>query len=324
MMNDMEILLPKYFSGEATPEERQAVEAWAQASTEHHSEFIFFETLWKESASSNVKVYDAQAAWTKVAPHLSVQPKAKIVVMKQIWRWTTLAAAAAVVILIVAGQFILGHETEKQWLEVAATKEVRQVSLSDGTLVWLNCGGKVRFPKVFDHGNRNISLEGEAFLEVASDSTKPFIIRSDAATVTVLGTSFNFAVKPQGAELTVTTGRVRFEGTFGAPIILSKGEKGLCDNPNRTLQKTLNADPNYLSWKTGIFEFEGLDIVQVAASLNTFYRTKPILVSGLTSGTCALTAHFEGSKIEAVLDILTATCGLKWVEKEQYFEVTQE
>jgi len=324
MTNELEILLPKYFSGEATPGEQQTVEVWARSSAENYSEFVLYEVMWKESASLNVKAYDVYAAWTKVAPQISVQPKAKIADMRHVWRWATLAAAAVVVMLLVAKPFFGGRETEEQWMEVAAAQEVRQINLSDGTLVWLNCGAKLRFPKVFDQGDRKITLEGEAFFKVASDSTKPFIIRSDAATVTVLGTSFNFLVKEQGAELTVASGRVRFEGTFGESVILSKGEKGLCDNQNRNIQKTFNTDPNYLSWKTGIFEFEGTDLAQVAASLNTFYRSKPILLKDLNPGTCALTAHFEGSKIEAVLDVLTATCGLQWMEKEQHFEVTQE
>lgn len=323
-MNDLEILLPKYFSGEATPEERQAVEAWAQASAEHHSEFVLFQTLWKETAPAKVKTYDAQTAWAKVAPHISERPKAKIVEMKHARRWPILAAAAAVAVLIIAGQFFFGSGMEVQWQEVAAGQEVRQVNLSDGSVVWLNRGAKVRFPQNFEGGDRKVKLEGEAFFEVASDSTKPFIIHSEAAEVTVLGTSFNFAVKPDGAELTVATGRVRFEGTFGEFVILAKGEKGLCDNHQRTLRKTINSDPNYLSWKTGIFDFEGLSLPQVVASLNTFYRKKPIVISSLTPTTCALSAHFESLKIEAVLDVVTATCGLKWVEKELNFEVIQE
>lgn len=320
MDHDIDILLSKYFSGEATPEEKRMVEDWAQSSPEHYAAFVLQQNLWEKSATSRVKTYDAKAAWQKVVPRLKPNSKAKMLEARQ---WWIMAAAAAVVMLLIAGRFFFNTEGE-QWQEEMATTEVRQVNLPDGSMVWLNRGAKFRFPKKFGRTNRRVQLEGEAFFEVARDTTKPFMIQSALASVEVLGTSFNFSTQQLLASLTVASGKVRFQGSVGDAVILHKGEMGVYDKGKGSIEKRMNTDPNYLSWKTGVFDFDGANLQQVIASLNTFYRDKPILSTPENINQCALSARFERLKIEAVLDILCASCGLHWKETANHFEVTQE
>ncbi len=323
-MDNIDILLTKYCSGEATPEERQGVEAWAQASEANRAELVFYQNLWAESATARVKTYDAQAAWGKVARQTVERPSAKIVALGSAWRWTWLAAAAAVLAVAAGVQFFSGGLWGERWQEVTAERAPRQVSLPDGSVVWLNVGAKLRFPQKFGGGERAVLLEGEAFFEVAHDAAHPFIIRSGLAEATVLGTSFQFSAGAERAQLTVATGRVQFVGSSGEGAVLTVGEKAVYDGATQTLQKGMNTDPNYLAWKTGVFEFDGTDIRAAVTCLNTFYRTKPIVFSSQKAVPCALSARFEGAKIEAVLDVLAATCGLRWAEKAEQYEVMPE
>ena len=70
-----------------------------------------------------------------------------------------------------------------------------KLKLSDGTLVWLNAGSKLRFPQSFMNSDkyRIVYLEGEAFFDVAKNKNKPFIVNSHEVDVKVLGTQFNIS-----------------------------------------------------------------------------------------------------------------------------------
>ncbi|SDN08850.1 FecR family protein [Kriegella aquimaris] len=71
--------------------------------------------------------------------------------------------------------------------------EIFKLQLSDGTLVWLNAGSKLRFPQNFDNAckKRIVYLEGEAFFDVAKNKEKPFIVNTQEVDVKVQGTQFN-------------------------------------------------------------------------------------------------------------------------------------
>ena len=73
--------------------------------------------------------------------------------------------------------------------------QIFKLKLSDGTLVWLNAGSKLRFPQSFvdADNNRMVYLEGEAFFDVAKNRDKPFIVNTQEVDVKVLGTKFNIS-----------------------------------------------------------------------------------------------------------------------------------
>lgn len=70
-----------------------------------------------------------------------------------------------------------------------------KLKLSDGTLVWLNAGSKLRFPQSFVDADKNrmVYLEGEAFFDVAKNRDRPFIVNTQEVDVKVLGTKFNIS-----------------------------------------------------------------------------------------------------------------------------------
>src|SRR5690606_13331293 len=66
--------------------------------------------------------------------------------------------------------------------------------LPDGTKAWLNAASRLEYPASFPSDERIVSLEGEAYFEVAPDQTRPFRIRTSRKTIEVLGTKFNVQV----------------------------------------------------------------------------------------------------------------------------------
>ena len=65
------------------------------------------------------------------------------------------------------------------------------LTLADGTNVWLNARSEMRYPAVFTGNKREITLDGEAYFEVTHNEDKPFVVQTNKCNVEVLGTKFN-------------------------------------------------------------------------------------------------------------------------------------
>ncbi|HEX9509735.1 MAG TPA: FecR domain-containing protein [Puia sp.] len=79
--------------------------------------------------------------------------------------------------------------------------------LPDGSVVWLNAGSRISYGKNYGTAAREVNLTGEAFFDVAPNSSKPFVIHTTRIDIRVLGTSFN--VKSYPTERTTETTLIR-------------------------------------------------------------------------------------------------------------------
>ena len=100
-------------------------------------------------------------------------------------------------------------EVERNVLATSACGTI-EITLCDGTRVWLNANSELEYPSAFAAGSREVTLRGEAYFEVAKDAARPFVVRTPSARVEVLGTSFNvLAPSAEECVATLVEGRVR-------------------------------------------------------------------------------------------------------------------
>lgn len=138
--------------------------------------------------------------------------------------------------------------------------------LPDGTEIWLNAQSSVTFPSAFTGGERKIEITGEAYLEVAQDKSRPFIVKTGAQTIQVLGTSFN--VNAYENEQTITT--TLLEGSIKLldakhSILLNPGEQAA---DFRISKANL---PQTMAWKNGAFYFEATDLKTIMRQISRWY-----------------------------------------------------
>ena len=79
-----------------------------------------------------------------------------------------------------------------------------QITLYDGTKVWLNSGTKFRYPVAFSSKTRDVYIEGEAFFDVVQNKNHPFLVYGGQLKVEVLGTLFNVCAYPDDDEIMTT------------------------------------------------------------------------------------------------------------------------
>lgn len=146
--------------------------------------------------------------------------------------------------------------------------------LSDGTKLWLNSGSRAIFPVVFTKDKREIFIEGEAYLEVAHDQSKPFFVVTNQIRVKVLGTKFNVSAYPDD----LVTSVVLVEGSVQATI----DSKKVTMKPNQLLTyektsgQTAFRDTDvlpFISWKDGWMYCEKEKMETIAIKLSRYYNT---------------------------------------------------
>lgn len=152
-----------------------------------------------------------------------------------------------------------------------------QVTLSDGTKVWLNAASSIRFPVFFAGNERRVEITGEAYFEVAKNISKPFKVKTTASEIEVLGTHFNInAYEDEAAvKTTLLEGMVKVSvpGTGGKNTsrFLQPGQQSGISKEG-TISVLNNADTEEaLAWKNGRFQFKSADIKSILRQISRWY-----------------------------------------------------
>lgn len=151
-----------------------------------------------------------------------------------------------------------------------------QVTLPDGSKVWLNAASKLSYPERFTGSERRVELEGEAYFEVASNKQKPFKVSSKGQEVEVLGTHFNIQAYEEDNETktTLLEGAVqvfRSEGNqhLSKPTLLQPGQQAVLHNGKLRTQ-TVNTD-DFASWKDNVFIFHNASLKTIMQQVSRWY-----------------------------------------------------
>jgi transmembrane sensor len=236
---------------------------------------------WKEV--NNIisdKEIDVDKAWDKVFTRMNdkVPEKESKTPGLRITRRTFFRIAASVLILVATGSgfFYLSKQgLLSRKITIATNDEQKNVliSLPDGSKAYLNRNSSFTYRSDFNKTARDVRLTGEAFFEIAPDKSKPFIIDAGEARVEVVGTSFNVITSnnESSVEVFVKTGEVLVSDNSGSRSVqLEPGYIGVINS--KKSEKTINKDPNYLSWQTGYLEYSGQKLSVVFKDLKRVYN----------------------------------------------------
>lgn len=288
MSDNIHNILAKYFNGEVTAEESEAVQQWIAASEENRADFELLQKLWNRSGEHEEINFNTEKAWR------AVHAKTRGRVVNLFTRRAAIAAAVAIVLLGL--WWLIGRNSTT--ITVYADTAIKEVRLQDGSEVFLRKGATLRYPRKF---NREVSLDGEAFFEVKRDTTKRFRINAGPALAEVLGTSFTVNTNNNKVELIVKTGLVRFSGA-GQVHLVPAGEKALL--AQNTITQQPNTDPNFNAWQSKELAFNNTPLPQVARTLSDYYSVNITLNktdSAQLSG-AKLTARFNNQSLSSVLE----------------------
>lgn len=147
-----------------------------------------------------------------------------------------------------------------------------QITLPDGTQVWLNASSSLRFPTMFNGNNRTVELTGEAYFEVQKDAAKPFLVKVGGMQIDVLGTSFDVMAYPDEKQIqtTLIEGLVKVSAE-GQTKVLQPGQQSQLQKDGK-LGLLNNVDiESVIAWKNGYFKFNQADLQTVMRQLARWY-----------------------------------------------------
>lgn len=188
-----------------------------------------------------------------------------------------------------------------------------QITLADGTRVWLNAASSLTYSASLNQrGERRVSLNGEAYFEVAKDKRHPFVVKSEGQEVRVLGTHFNInAYKDEpGIKTTLLEGSVKVIAGALQAVIKPGQQSSLKRNGIDIEEVNVN---NMIDWKNGKFRFKNEPLTSILRKVSRWYDIDIVYQSD--------TKHvptFSGSvsrfdNVSVVLKMLEETSDVKFI-----------
>lgn len=284
-------LIRKLQDGRISGAERTILEHWIIESEQNR---VLFEQLmdegYKSEAIARFQKYDAEAAFERVKQRLAnTQAENKGRIRRLAWRIAAVAASLFLAALVFFNRGRIGNWINPVQQQTVATKvgERKIILLADGSKIWLAPASSFSYPDRFNAPNREVTLTGEAFFEIAKDKSHPFLIHSGTMLTRVVGTSFNIRAYAEQklATVTVVTGIVsvaEFNTTHKLlkQVRLRPFEQAVLDKSRLTLiARQYPLAKAMLQRKDGIYHYDGTPVLQIIEDLKKNYNVH-IVVSG--------------------------------------------
>ena len=222
--------------------------------------------------------------------------------------------AAVMLILIISGALgwtLFGIQNQKSPISNNPIRDIivttgmgehSRVSLPDGSLLTLNAQTTVRYNLA--DGKRQVSIDGEAFFEVARDPEHPFVVSANGMTVTCLGTSFdvrNYSDE-SNASVVLRDGKVRVNAR-DADLTMEPGSRVLMDRQTLALSKHTVTPSDYTAWLNGEIKFNNQTLEEIAAELSRNYNIDLVITSDELKQE-RFNGYLGRSSLRNILDVL--------------------
>ena len=253
----MEDLILGYFAKELTDEQERELLEWLNEDPSHRETLSQMADWW---ATAHIPLFasETKESFEKHFGHIFVSEEKKEGKIISLWKRV---AAAAMVLIVVGTSFYAGKLINRENAANVVVKNMfteviipmgstSKVILPDGSLAWVNAGSTLKYNVNDNQTIREVSLTGEAYFEVVPDSLHPFIVKTENASVRVLGTSFNVKAYSEDSDLDISL----ITGSVNVSIHASDfAAEEINLHPNRMLR--FNKETNSVNMK----EIRGTD-----------------------------------------------------------------
>lgn len=302
-----EDIIIRYLENRCSEEDFVLINEWMKESDENAGELFRMEEIYQLGKFPFEEENLVVRAERRLGRRLEQenQKKQEVFKLRSVLRYA--AAIVGVMVLAAGLAYWFRNKAEELVVASAAHGQVREMLLPDGTKVWLNQSSVLKYPRAFEGKERHVYLDGEAYFEVARNHEKPFMVKSPAMDVRVLGTSFNIKCRPDNsfAETTLIEGEVEVKDKSDkGRITLLPGQKAVLNRVTGRMQ-VKQVDPKMeIVWHNDLIPFEKSSIFQIAAALERFYGVKIILSPDVDSTNTYSGVLKKKDNIESVLNSL--------------------
>lgn len=270
-------LIKKFVAGEASFDERKRVIDWAMSDPEK------LKMLETERKIHHMMVLHAPKPGPKLLRREAVRASFR--------RIAKVAARVAAVLGLGIGLAYFGYSWKlnelSQSMVVSQTQAGQRINLTltDGTTVWLNSGSKIEYPVLFADHSRRVRVSGEAMFDVMHDAKRPFIVETFACDVEVLGTKFNVKAEQDNNffSTALLRGKIKVMSHLcgGEQIVMEPNQVVTLEH-NRLVLTPMESDDDYI-WTEGYINLRGRSFADLLSEFEKVFNTR-IIVRGHIEG----------------------------------------
>jgi transmembrane sensor len=315
-VKDKALYVHKHLTGELTPEEEAFFEIW-RGEEENEKVYQQIYKIWSQPKPAALK-FDYNAALNKhlamlkndsleldseVDNVIEINTETRVDNVRRLpIRW--ISAVAALFALVFAATFLLNRDKLDTTFSAS---QATLASLKDGSKVHLNQGSVM---DVFEFGNtRKVNLKGEAFFNVASDISKPFVIETEQSSIKVVGTEFT--VSTIDNEVKVKEGIV--EVTVGDEKVTLKKDERVKYIGGKLQAKENSSFDNASLWFNNELTFNNTPFDKVIEELSKYFKVTINLPKQRDWSGCTFTAgSLKGNSLDEILVLLQLTYQLEY------------
>jgi transmembrane sensor len=284
-MNELKLneIILRQISGKASSEDIMLLDNWLKQDAENYKTYdILYNFHQIASTKETLFVPDKEQAWRNIENRITLHQN------KKFYTFLKYAAAAAVF-------FLVGLIANNLWNRNKVNEIARQFStyivpagqkskiiLPDGSKVWLNSGTTLKYSSNYNLDSREVTLDGEAFFEVAKDKSRKFTVYSENTSVEVYGTAFNIKnyAGDKKLELSVKEGKVGFLENGNKISDLSNGDQ-LKLLKGSLICETGKADINIITaWKNDELVFKATSVKELVKYMERWYGVNITIENG--------------------------------------------
>ena len=315
-MNEEKLI--EYIKGDITSEaETVEILDWIESSPINQSSYTHLKNLWVLTGLDHPDVVDIPSFYF---------PEKERILIKNTLFGSLLKYAAVFMLAFVMGCLSLYfiNRSERNELSLLYNTidvpygERSQITLYDGTKVWLNSGTKFRYPVMFSRDTRDVFIEGEAYFDVAKDLNHPFFVNAGQLKVKVLGTNFNVCAYGEDNEFSTTLdeGSVNaVNTTTGEGVKLIPGEQVILNRETNELNRLTVDTKLFTSWKDNMLKFEDAPFEEVIKKMERWYDVK-ITVDPSINTKERYTMTIKTESLREMLQLVARTTKINYEIKE--------
>ncbi|MFV0417633.1 MAG: FecR family protein [Dysgonomonas sp.] len=321
-MNDsanIELIIFKVFTGEATQEEAEAIKLWIRESEENEKQFYRLKNIW-DVANPSFQPEDINLgqAYANVFSQITAESDTIVKRKSFIYYWQRIAAIIVLPLLALSVYFFISSTDEKQYVteyqEVFSPYGTRSfLNLPDSSKVWLNAGSSIKYPVRFADGERRVTLIGEAYFKVKSDEKNPFIVHTEEIDIRATGTEFNVDAykEDERTAVTLVAGKVNVKSRYDKTMQLRPNERINYEHSSEKFNLSKTDTYKWCSWKDGILAFRNDRLEYVFKRLGQMYNID-FVIKDRSVASYVYHATFEGESLDEILYLLELSAPLRY------------
>jgi transmembrane sensor len=321
--DDIDTLIARAMENSLSKEEAATLQAWLEEDGANRRYYDEIKKTWDLTGAADTDyVPDTERNWQRFQQEIQTPSSTRGVFPMR----NMLRIAATLLIVAGAGMLYFLLQAPGEINVQTAALEKKEVTLPDGSKVFMNQHSNLRYAKNLAGAERAVYLEGEAFFDVAHEEARPFVVYANQTQTQVLGTTFDIkAYDKQPVEVAVLTGKVavsrKTTDKSVSRLVLTPGRKAIFKTQ---LEEIAISDPNLMAWKENVLRFDDVPLREVTRTLEAYYGVPIILEDSAVAHLRYRGNSLDARKLEEVLDIITATADITWVKEQGVYKLKRK